>query len=228
MSQNIKAVLFDFVGTLVFVKDSVGSVYSQIASGYGKFSNAELLDRNFHMLIKKKIPPTGGEIEEKKWWKSLVVETFEMSNCNLGDKLNSIFESIFIEFSKANVWGIYPDVLPVLNELRKRNIKLGLISNFDSRLEIILNQIGIIHFFDCLSYSGKVGFSKPDSRIFQYALKELDSLPEETLYVGDSLDNDYVPANDLNINAYLINRNDTPCSSDVKVMKTLNELTQFA
>ena len=89
-----KAALFDFVGTLVFVKTSVGSIYSDIASAYGIFSSAELLEMNFHKLIKEKTPPTGGEIEEKRWWKSLVAETFEMSNCNPGDKLNNISSSL--------------------------------------------------------------------------------------------------------------------------------------
>lgn len=223
-----KVALFDFVGTLVFVKTSVGSIYSDIASAYGVFSRAELLEINFHKLIKEKTLPTGGEIEEKRWWKSLVAETFEMSGCNLGDKLNNIFESIFADFSKATVWAIYPDVMPVFNELKRKNIKLGLVSNFDSRLEMILSELGIINYFNCLSYSGKVGFSKPDPRIFQHALMNLNCLPEETLYIGDSLDNDYVPANDLNINAYLINRDNMTFPTDIKVMKTLNELTQLA
>lgn len=228
-SFRIKAVLFDLVGTLIYVRDSVGTVYSNVASFYGIEADARGLDNAFQEVVHKDPQPSGGEKEEKKWWKKVVYETFDSAGYDLKEKFDEIFEVLFKEFTNENAWGIYPEVKNVLSEVVKNKYKTGLISNFDSRLELILRQLDLYKYFDCLSYSGKIGYSKPDPRIFQFALKELNILPEEALYVGDSLSSDYYPAQNLNINVYLIDRENKGLlqqspAGDVKTIFSLNQI----
>lgn len=52
-------------------------------------------------------------------------------------------------------------------------------------------------FFDVVSASAELGVSKPDRRIFTYALEQAGCRPEEALMVGDRLDNDVLPAKEL-------------------------------
>ncbi len=223
--SRIKAVLFDLVGTLIYVKDSVGTVYSEVARGFGFNADPEKLNKSFQIAFHLEAQPTGGEEEEKKWWHRVVLETFKRANYDLNDKFDLLFDLIFKEFTKKNTWAIYSDVIPTLEKLF--GFQIGLISNFDSRLEIILKELDLIKYFQVLSYSGKVGYSKPHPAMFQYALSELNVLAEESLYIGDSLNVDYYPACDLNINSLLIDRDGFNTDKTVKSISNLNEIFEF-
>lgn len=233
MNENIaiKAILFDLVGTLIYVKGSVGLIYSSVAESFGFEIDSEKLNKAFIEAIHIKPQPIGGNEEEKKWWKEVVSNTFKFSGYDLKEKFNEIFEIIFKEFTTKGAWAVYPEVFNVLKNLQKNNLKIGLISNFDNRLEIILKELEIYECFNCLSYSGKVGFSKPDPRIFQYALKELNIIPEEALYIGDSLETDYYPALNLNMNAYLIVRSrgllQQAPTKGIRTISNLNQIFDF-
>lgn len=223
--MKIKAVLFDLVGTLIYVKDSVGTVYSIVANGFGYETNPDLLNKSFKEIFNSKESPTGGNEKEKSWWKDLVRDVFKTSGYELGDSFDSIFETIFKEFSASSSWGIYPEVESTFLSLKNLNLKIGLISNFDSRLESLLDNLKIKNHFDLLVYSGKVGFSKPNKKIFLHALNELNLIPEEVIYVGDDLNNDFYPALDLGMNALLIDRHNSIDNS--KTIQNLNKILDF-
>lgn len=232
MKTKIKAILFDLVGTLIYPKDPVGYVYSNVACSFGFETDYLKLDNAFCEIILAEPKPSGGEGSEKMWWRNVVLKTFTLAGYNLENQFDNVFEEIFKTFSKKCAWAIYPDVIPVLKKLsigicHDKPLQLGLISNFDSRLEIILKELELFKYFHCLVYSGKVGFSKPDSRIFQYALKELDVIPEEALYIGDSLNIDYYPALDLGINALFIDRDKNCKSQGIRAVLTLNQVFDY-
>lgn len=224
--MKTKAVIFDLVGTLIYVKDSVGTVYSNVASGFGYDIDPELLNVTFNRVFNSKAPPSGENEKEKEWWCKVVKEVFETSGYDLGSSFNSIFETIFKEFSSGASWGVYPDVESTFLSLRKQGIKIGLISNFDNRLEILLEEINLKKYFDLLVYSGKVGLSKPNPKIFLYALKELNLIPEEVIYIGDDLNNDYYPAFNLGMNALLIDRYNSIDNN--KTISNLNKILDFS
>jgi HAD superfamily hydrolase (TIGR01509 family) len=72
-----------------------------------------------------------------------------------------------------------------LEELAAQDLSLGIISNSDGRLEWRLDELGILDQFDFVIDSAIVGVSKPDSRIFEDALRRSSLSPEEAVYVGD-------------------------------------------
>ena len=227
--KNIKAVLFDLVGTLIYVKDPVGYVYSSVASSFGFKTDYKKLEEAFIEVMSKKSTPHGGETEERKWWKEIVSEVFSSCGYDLKDKFDLIFEALFKEFTRKSAWAVYPEVVPALEKLSvwgycNNPIQIGLISNFDSRLEIILKELDLYKYFNCLAYSGKVGFSKPDYKIFQYALKELNVLPEESIYIGDSLKIDYEPAMELGIETLLIDRENHYTGKGINSILNLEEI----
>jgi HAD superfamily hydrolase (TIGR01549 family) len=84
-----------------------------------------------------------------------------------------------------------------LAAIRAAGLRLGVISNtfvpgfvHDRHLEME----GLLEFFPVRVYSSEVGYRKPDKRIFQAALAQLDVAPSEALFVGDLVKTDIVGA----------------------------------
>jgi FMN phosphatase YigB (HAD superfamily) len=78
---------------------------------------------------------------------------------------------------------------PVLEVLRER-YRLGIVSNFYGNLEAVCRSAGLASLFAVLVDSHRVGAEKPDPAIFHAALETLRSIPERTVFVGDSLRRD--------------------------------------
>lgn len=92
---------------------------------------------------------------------------------------------------------LYPKARSVLEVLKTRGYKLGIIANQSLGTKDRLEHYGILPFFDVILASAEEGVSKPDRRIFELALKQADCLPHEAVMIGDRLDNDIVPAKAL-------------------------------
>lgn len=72
----------------------------------------------------------------------------------------------------------------------KKKYRLGIVSNFYGNLPVICKEAGYDKIFGAIIDSGRVGFIKPDRRIFEAALGELGADPKEAVFVGDSLTRD--------------------------------------
>lgn len=71
------------------------------------------------------------------------------------------------------------------------HMRLGLVTNgpsFTQRAKI--ERFGLADAMDVIVVSGEVGIAKPDPAIFQIALEQLGTTPAQSLYVGDSIEND--------------------------------------
>lgn len=90
----------------------------------------------------------------------------------------------------------YPQALPLLKRLRGK-YKLGIIANQPPGTQERLTQYGMAHYFDVCVSSGDAGVSKPDAAIFCLALKHAGCAPNESVMIGDRLDNDIRPAKAL-------------------------------
>ena len=83
------------------------------------------------------------------------------------------------------------EIIPMLEALKKRGIKLGVISNCFSEEAMIIKESALAAHFDVLCLSYDLGVCKPDARIFEKALDNISRvsgskiLPEDCLFVGD-------------------------------------------
>ena len=91
----------------------------------------------------------------------------------------------------------YPDAEEVLKYTHSRGYKIGVIANQLLGTASRLENWGLLKFIDVVAASAELGVSKPDLRIFTYALEQAGCRPEEALMVGDRLDNDVFPAKEL-------------------------------
>ncbi|MCO5142390.1 MAG: HAD family hydrolase [Oligoflexia bacterium] len=80
----------------------------------------------------------------------------------------------------------------------------AIISNFTGNLKVILEEYGMLSFFYSITESFYVGASKPDLKIFEYALKQSGAKAEDSYYIGDNPKNDIDPGNKIGFKTALI------------------------
>jgi HAD superfamily hydrolase (TIGR01509 family) len=91
--------------------------------------------------------------------------------------------------------GPAPGVASLLAFLKRRGIKLGLVSNLASPFKAPVGALGLAAAFDAAVYSCDEGLTKPDPDIYTRALARLGVSAEQALFVGDNLPNDvHAPA----------------------------------
>jgi len=113
---------------------------------------------------------------------------------------------VYDEFGSDYRWRPYDDVVPVLESLRFRGVKMAIISNWDTRLVGLLESMGLSRYFETIISSAEVGLRKPDPKIFQLACERLDVLPSRTVHVGDHHYADVVGAASAGLRPVLIDR----------------------
>jgi putative hydrolase of the HAD superfamily len=97
--------------------------------------------------------------------------------------------------TKAGYLKPFPEVIPTLLKLKDR-YKLGIISNgLAVKQWEKLVGLGIHHFFDIVTTSEELGYSKPEKQIFEFAIEKLGLKPRECVMVGDKLETDIIGAN---------------------------------
>lgn len=82
------------------------------------------------------------------------------------------------------------EILDVLQALKSRDIKIGLISNADIIDCKYWGQSLLFRYFDDAVFSCNVGLLKPDKQIYELAMQRLNVLPEQCLFVGDGGSNE--------------------------------------
>lgn len=107
-------------------------------------------------------------------------------------------------------------VIETLEELRRRGLRLGIVSNIDEDQLVRLGELaGLDRHFDWLLSSERAGSCKPDPGIFREALRRAGCRPEEALFVGDSLAQDIAGANRAGLCSVLLwHRTDREPSAD--------------
>jgi len=109
----------------------------------------------------------------------------------------AVFEGLRAErvAQKATVLGrVEPEVLTTLSELRRRGMKLGLITNSFAEDVQEWERSPLRSFFDAAVFSCAAGLLKPNPAIYAAACKEVKVIPQEALFVGDGGDDELAGA----------------------------------
>lgn len=212
--QQPKVIFLDAVGTLFGVRGSVGEVYSAIAQRYGVQVPIDPLNQAFVQAFANTNPPVfpgcyPDEIPqcEFEWWRVIAQRTFQQVGVlHQFVDFDDFFDQLYNYFATAEPWFIYPDVLPALQAWQRIGIEMGIVSNFDSRLDYVLDALNLKEFFTSITVSTQAGVAKPDSRIFSIALQKHLCEPQEAWHIGDSFSQDFQGAKAVGIRAILLER----------------------
>ncbi|NWG14284.1 MAG: HAD-IA family hydrolase [Acidobacteria bacterium] len=206
-----EAILLDAAGTLFDVRPSVGAIYSVVARHHGVDIDPAEAQKAFSRAFREKsmsgFPALSGmdlRSAERSWWLDVVRSVF-------GDRmservLEEYFAEVFEAFRRGDSYEVYPDTRASLEELKSRGFRLGVLSNFDSRLFDVLDQLDLARHFEAVVISWHAGAAKPDSRIFLHAARKLGVAPGSIVHVGDSLAEDYEGACRAGMGAVLLDR----------------------
>lgn len=94
------------------------------------------------------------------------------------------------------------DTFDMLQILRRRRVKTGLISNCSSDVRGMLKESGLLPLFDDVVLSAEVGLMKPDPQIFRLALSRLGV--QSGTYVGDGGDDELTGAREAGMRDVLL------------------------
>jgi len=102
---------------------------------------------------------------------------------------------------------LYDDVKPCLIKLREKGLKSAIISDGlpIKQYEKIL-RLGIDDLIDLTTISDEIGIRKPNPKLFEFCLKKFNFEGNETIYIGDRLEKDIIPALLNNIHSVYIHR----------------------
>ena len=206
----IKAISFDAVGTLFYLTKTVGDHYAYVGREVGLDLDAQKLERAFHeawnQMPQRAAIDGPREDDDKGWWRELVDVVLDQVAPSMSElDRDNFFEIAYEHFAEAGVWELYPEVPSVLEQLHPR-FRLAVISNFDGRLRLILEHLGISKFFTHVFVSSEVGSDKPDPEIYRRALKFINLKPNEVLHVGDDPQRDWEGASAAGLSIFRLDR----------------------
>jgi putative hydrolase of the HAD superfamily len=182
--MKIKAVFFDAGETLIHRNPSLASITDRYLREEGITVGTDRLNVVFQEVAKEmKDIVEKAELKDSEKWVVLMKKYFK----KLGLKNDPLMDKVRERLKRGTSFRLYNDVWPTLRQLRKRNIKAGVISNAPAELLEIFRRLDITRCFDWITVSELAGYEKPDKRIFEAALKNAKCRKDEVIYVGDNL-----------------------------------------
>lgn len=225
------AVFFDVGNTLLTPHPSVGHVCAEILRASGRIHSLDEIDG---ML------PLVDEYYEDRYrtddtfWTSderaadVWTGMYELLCRRLGipdEEATRLARAVYDAFGEPARWRAYDDVAPAFRRLRSAGVKIGIISNWDTRLESILAGLDLLPLVDVVISSAVVGLHKPDPRIFETACARLGVGPLRCAHVGDHYHADVLGAKAVGMTPVLIDRHGANlCVEGVACLTTLDDL----
>ncbi len=122
---------------------------------------------------------------------------------------------------------LYPDVEPTLARLKRKGLRLALVSNAPPDTIDVIEALGLRRYMKHFVVSGVVGVSKPNPEIFTIALAEVGVRPSDAVHVGDVYEADVVGAGNAGIMGILIDRDGSAPEFDSPKIKSLQQVFEF-
>lgn len=166
--------------------------------------------------------------EDTSFRRTVEIDQAAIAELGIGPMPDSFFRRLSELFMLVSNWHVFPDVMPALDAIRERGLKIGAVSNWVWQLPELMHSLELVSQFDFIAASARVGFEKPHPQIFRYALEQAGVEAGEALHVGDHLDADVAGAQGVGIPAVLIDRRERFGTDDLPpgtpLIRSLTEL----
>lgn len=192
----IKAVVFDLDDTLISEKEYMIGGFKAVASKISSDFNFD----SFMMFLKIK------QLSEKSYSN---VFNRVLDFYGIKYDLSYINELVKVYRNHDTKVQFYNDIIPIIDELRKRKIKLGIITDGYKETQVNkLNQLNCSALFDSIIITDNFGreYWKPHKLPYIRVSKELGVSYNEMIYIGDNPSKDFSGANELGIKTIQITR----------------------
>jgi len=221
---RLKAVLFDLGGTLIKATE-IPHVMKKILKHHGVSRSLEEVTRawkeaekglNFRDLTK---------LLDDFWvqWNMRI-----LGHLHIKSDIRPLARFIATHWWDYSDVSLYSDAEEILPQLKKRGLKLGVVTNgLQSDVDGILPKVGLQDFFDTVVVIDTLRKMKPDVEVFHYALGTLNIASTDAIFVGDEMEADYKGAQRSGLTAYLIDRNGKIHENCVNKISGLGDLLKL-
>jgi HAD superfamily hydrolase (TIGR01662 family) len=189
--QNVKAIIFDFIGTLTNVKNyslekSKIKLHEAIAEAGFDVSLEKFLDAYTQAHEKYRAIRYENLVEvTNAVWISEALTSLGFKTASQDLRIRMAVNVFFEDY--LNSLELRPCAKKMLEKVSGK-YRLGLVSNFTYAPVIYagLRKLCIDQFFNAILVSEDAGWRKPNIKIFEETLRRLNVKAKETVYVGDS------------------------------------------
>jgi len=211
----IRAVLFDYGETLVVAKnrdellfqDAVRSVYDVLRAHGLRMGYPEFVERDMEVYGKyaKLEKAERRDLPDAPKSEELVASVFPSQTVSGIKRISREANGAFWRVIAEN-YRLRAGTKSTLGRLKEMGIRMAVVSNHHNgkALRDHLDELAISSYFSKVVVSSELAYRKPDPRIFRRCLAALDVAERESLFVGDSLDNDIAGAKAIGMLAVLV------------------------
>lgn len=234
--EEVRAVLFDAGLTLIKPVRTVERIYAQYARSSGipvaelvpqiRHHFAELFGQARQDMASGADGYVASDEADRAMWRRLCFGVAERIP-GLTEDPEQWFEDLYGHFGEPSTWQMFDDARPTLQELSQRGLRLGIVSNWDTRLLRILEGLDFGVSWEAVMVSAQVGVRKPGPRIFELAMESLQVDPRHTVMVGDSVTDDIHGARAAGLTGVLIHRAEADPPPDVPAVTSLQDLLEL-
>ncbi|MBD3277073.1 MAG: HAD-IA family hydrolase [Candidatus Aegiribacteria sp.] len=179
----LKAVIFDFDGTLVDFENTDIESLKLILEKTGAGVNADaFIERAVDHIMRFHDLVDSDEIDPLTLHRYRLSSTLRDFNVPWDDSYVDSYKEFLIERTVP-----YPGIEEILENL-SGSVKLGILTNaYDPVLQMKrIRATGLVDYFNEIQISGEEKYSKPDSRAFKIIADNLRVDPEKCMFIGDS------------------------------------------
>jgi len=181
-----RGLLLDAAGTLLALAEPVGQTYARCARAHGVDLAPDAAEQAFRAALTA--ADRGRMVGDgREFWKRVVART-----TGSGDP--ALFEALYAWYAEPDAWRLVPGWADLVRTLSAAGVPCALVSNWDTRLRLLLMRLGVTDWLPDQLISGEEGMDKPEAALFHKACEWLGVPPAETLMVGDSARTDVAGA----------------------------------
>jgi putative hydrolase of the HAD superfamily len=185
----VRAVIFDWFGTLAQWPHGSTSSYTSVFSDHGHRVDPAVFDR-YHARwdgVDHREHSTSRDAY-LAWSRQRLLAL--ATECGVAAGERDVLVDALVDVDRRTSMVVFPEVPSVLAELRRRGVAIGVCSNWGWDLEAALQATGVDALIDVVVTSARVGYRKPHAAMYESILGALGVDAPEAIFVGDSWEPD--------------------------------------
>tara|TARA_B100000676_G_C17967973_1_gene781489 strand:- start:371 stop:1033 length:663 start_codon:yes stop_codon:yes gene_type:complete len=218
--KNIKAIIFDAYGTLFDVNSAAEKCKDKIGKKWESFADYWRITQLEYTWLRSLMN------RHENFWK--ITEDSLDKSMNVFDINKSMRKELLNLYKKLST---FDEVPKTLISLKKKNYKLGILSNGTTKLlEQLVKKNGLENLFDDIFSIEEVGIYKPDPRVYEIPVRKYQIKKNEVMFLSANTW-DVSGGGNYGYNSIWLNRNknifDNLDYKPKKEIKNLNELNNL-
>ena len=215
--QNIKAIIFDAYGTLFDVNSAAEKCKDKIGNKWKSFANYWRTTQLEYTWLRSLMN------RHKDFWQ---VTEDSLDKSMKAFKINLAMRNELLNLYKK--LSTFPEVKGALNDLKKKNYKISILSNgTPALLNELVSSNNLDNVFDDIFSIEEVGIYKPDSKVYNLPIKKYQIKKDEVAFLSANTW-DVSGGGNFGYNSIWVNRNKNIFDNlDYKPKNEVENLTQL-